>query len=63
MERLGAVIRFKEDVTKEEAVEAIEAIYHLLDVPTVGGCSECDDVFGLIREYDDEDGTPVWFLS
>lgn len=76
MKRFGTVIRFKEGVTREEAVEALYAISHLIEIPhsrqttiqegaNLRGlvAPSLDDLVGdIIREYDDNEGGPIWYI-
>jgi hypothetical protein len=75
MKRHGAVLVFKEGVDPHEATAALEKIKDLLELPeeTVDyvpsgepGCvkSRRRPFFmgSLIREFDEEFGTPVWYI-
>ena len=58
MQRFGTVLTFKEGVTREEAVEALEKIKDILSLseyvePTLDA---------RVREFDDQYGGPVWYL-
>ena len=68
MERLAALIHFREDVSDEEAREALEKISGVLSLPT-----DYDIVDGkmqykkgsagdYVHSYDDEYGGPVWYI-
>tara|TARA_Y100000296_G_C5056276_1_gene197445 strand:+ start:351 stop:533 length:183 start_codon:yes stop_codon:yes gene_type:complete len=54
MKRLGAVIVFKADVDKDEAVALLEKI-----VDDLATYWEPKD---LVHEFDDEMGGPVWYI-
>lgn len=77
MNKLGALIKFKDGTTAEEAAAALEKIMGLLDIPTTGGDYVPDPSRGqrfvkwvprpfllvdLIQSYNPDHGEPVWYI-
>lgn len=72
MKRLGSVITFKSDVTKEQAALALASIVDLLDVPNTtmhwdnGNAAppvqKPFDTQDLVKTFDDKNGGPVWYI-
>lgn len=75
MRRYGAVIRFREDVSPEEAAQALAAIADKIDLPSftydgphrfkkidLAGAPVRERARLLLHKYDDENGGPVWYI-
>lgn len=67
----AALIHFEDHVSEEEAREALEAIAHVLKKPfrstfgmDVAEAAELPPVTvgDFVREYDDDWGSPVWYI-
>ena len=66
MIRLGTLLTFKSDISNEEAVEALEKIKGVLDLPSTsyekGGKVKPFEMEDAVNEFDDEWGGPVWYI-
>lgn len=78
MKRIGTVLVFREDVTPEQAAEAVAKIADVLDLPeetydwqtsngdgtgrVLGHTKRPYELIDGIHEYDDEMGGPVWYI-
>jgi hypothetical protein len=58
MKRLGTVLVFKEGTSKKQALEALRKIEDLLEVSS----HPMFDLQSKIREFDDNNGGPVWYI-
>ena len=54
--RVAALIHFRDDITHEQAQKVLRRIALELDAPYTG------DVGDYVREYDADDGGPVWYI-
>jgi len=66
MDRIGTVFTFKEEVTEDEAREALAKIVDVIEGTvfigaTVPGCRRVEDV-PPIYSYNDDWGGPVWYI-
>lgn len=71
MKRIGTVLVFREDVTAEEAAAALTKIADVLELPdTIAHLKKPENrltysmfvMADLITEYDDDNGSPVWYI-
>ena len=67
MKRLGVVLVFHADVTKEEAAAALAKIADVVDEgewypASKNHPAKAKDFEARVQEYDDEYGGPVWYI-
>lgn len=56
--KLGAIVKFREGVTEEQAMEALHGLSEVLDLHTFEALQRGK----LIEEYDPDFGEPVWYI-
>ena len=52
--RFGAVLVFKRETTRPQAIEAIKRLKHVLDLDRMD--------LPFVQEFDERDGGPVWYV-
>jgi hypothetical protein len=57
----AALIYFKDNVSPEQAADALRQIAHVLK-PAVAFGEESPDAGNYVTEYDPEWGEPVWYI-
>jgi hypothetical protein len=71
--RYGALLKFADGVSRSEAIAALKSIKHLLDLPEGGDYEPTGDGrvkwvaaplkgTDIVKEYNDEHGSPVWYI-
>ena len=76
--RFGVVLTFSKGVTEQEAAEALMWLRDVIEIPVGSTVAEMPPgrevcrfeelqrrkfkMTDMVREYDDEDGSPVWYI-